>query len=281
MTPSDFDRFSRGLAQCAAGYLVKLTVDQVAAYWAALEAYDLAAVEAALAAAPRISPTFFPKVGELITLIEGSAQDRAAVAWRTLLSLSQSEGAYPSLQVADGGLAFAIDQAGGWIEYQRVLGDASREMERANQKSFEQLYRLGHARSVPGRYFPGAEEMGNYGAPPIMRPGPNGRPVLVYEIPVHVAVVVTERYSVLSMPFDVRTGRLTEAARAALTTGGEALRPYMPAPAPRLLAASIESPDEERATPEQVRQINQAVEALAGGRRLQLGPAPTESDTIQ
>lgn len=285
MTPFEFDRFNQALAAAAAGYLVKLTPDQVAAYWQQLQAFDLPAVEAALAQAPRQHPTFFPKAGELLALIEGSSQDRAAVAWRTLVGLCQVEGAYPSLQVTDGGLAYAIKQGGGWIEYQRRLSSASVEMERAHQKNFEALYRVGHARGVAAQYFIGTDEAANRDTDPPMRRGADGHLRPATEIPVKVCLVAVDRYVALKLPLDLRTRQLAAAAREALTAGGEAIRRYLPAPPPKLLAGTP-ADDDERATPEEIAQLNDAIAGLSGrrvmrGRLLGAAPEPTETDTVQ
>lgn len=283
MNQPDYAEFKTALRLTAEGYLIELTPPQIAAYWAALEPYDLDAVKAALRAAPRTSPTFFPKVGELIGIIEGSAEDRAAVAWRTLLEIV-ARGGWPSLQITDGALAFAIIEMGGYSMITSKLHECSAPMEASYLKQFSALYRIGLTRNAPPQYLVGEIEARNrtLGSWITIR---DGRQVEAFELPTPVCLVGTEKIVEMSMPLDLRTQQLTADARAALAGDAEAIRRYLPAPVAKALPAGP-IPAEERATPKQIAEIQDAVAALAGGRRLvrrELGPAiePTKSEQIQ
>lgn len=264
MTEDDRSRFAEILTALAETYGEELSAARLRLYFAALQDLDIEQVEFAgekIAGASR----FFPRPVEFREVIEGSAEDRAAVAWRTFLEIAAHSG-YPSLQLADGALAFAIEEMGGYREAVEKIHEASAEMQRAHQKSFEQFYKIGKMRGAPGKYLLGEFEARNRSLQSwiTMR---NGKPVQAFEVQVQVLLVGTDRFFELKMPLDLRTGQLAAPAREALAAGGDALRAYLPAPTARQIGAGA-TLEEERATPAEIAEIYESVAVFTGQRRL-------------
>lgn len=282
MTDGDKKQFAAILGALAEIFGQEMSKPKLNLYFGALKDLTIEQIERA---GEQLAGTakFFPRPVEFREAVEGSTLDRAAVAWRTLCGLCAHSG-YPSLQITDGALAYAIEEMGGYREAVAKIHDASPEMERAYQKTFEQFYKIGQARGAQPKYILGEFEARNRGLQSWTAMC-DGKPVQAFEVETPVFLVGTDRFVELKMPLDLRTGQLAGPARDALTAGGEALRAYLPAPPARQIGAGA-IPAEERATPEEIAEIHDAVAALAGGRRLTRrllgeGPAPTESEAIQ
>lgn len=259
MTKQDFAEFNTAMNKAALALDVTLTQEKIAVYFEDLADFPIDAVRDALTKARREHVyAGFPKVGDIRKHIEGTTQDRAELAWRTTTQLCTEQGAYPSLQVTDGALAFALDHLGGWCAFCAKVSDSSPEMLRAYENQFKASYRLGEARKAEARYFLGAFESHNRTVS--YRPGRD-------EIRQPVAMLRADRFLVLSMPFDLRTGQLCENARESLRLGGESLRRYLPAPAPQKRSLPPATP-QEMASPEDVAALKREIAALSGRQRL-------------
>lgn len=259
MTQTDFAAFDKAIKAAALALDVQLSAERIALYFEDLADYPIDAVVAALAKARRAQVyAGFPKAAEIIRHIEGTEQDRAELAWRTFCQLCTEQGHYPSIQVADGAMAYAIEHLGGWIGAQAKIADASPEMLRSYEHQFKTSYKLGAARNAEPRYFIGQFEAHNRTA--TYQPGRE-------QIALPVAMVRADKFLVLSMPFDLQAGRLVESARESLTTGGESLRRYLPAPVPRKLNPAPIAP-QEMASPEEIAELKAQIAALTGRQRL-------------
>lgn len=188
-------------------------------YFDGLKDFEIEQVTSAVQQAVK-SRTFMPKIAELCELIGGSASDHAELAWRTFIDLVKFEGSYPSLQIYDGGIAYAIECMGGWCSACEKISGASPEMLASHEKNFKASYKLGLVRDEKSAYLIGAVEADNRTLGQWKEPTVN-QPVCLVR-PGKVVKVV--------MPLDVAEGRLTDEARAALQSGGEALKKYLPAP---------------------------------------------------
>lgn len=278
MRDAEFDQFADALQQMADSYLQEITADQILAFWNDLREFELDAVRNAMRVARKVHPSFFPKAGELMTLIEGSGRDRAQVAWHTLRQIVD-EGGYPSLQIADGGLYFAIENMGGYREVVEKLRGCSIEMERAYEKSFLDLYRLGHAREVAGGYVLGEFEAHNRTLDSWVTVRGRQR-IETTELPVPVLLVGTERFVKLIMPLDLTTGKLADVARRAIAEGGDSLRRFLPQQAQPVARRGPETSG-PMASPAEIRAIRQAVNVLAGGGRPKLLALPAPAAEIE
>lgn len=255
MTHTDFAKFSEELTRTAESFGAEMTPQRIATYFEDLADLSLEAVLGALQYSRR-TLTFFPKIAELRRYAEGSVDDRAELAWRTVVDLVKFEGAYPSLYTQDGAIGYAIECLGGWLTVCAKFSSAGPEMIANYEKHFKNSYKLGALRNEEPRYLAGETETGN-------------RSLGVWKKPtVEQAVcLVRPGYVVKAiMPFSVADGRLSDEARKALETGGNDLRRYVPLP-PRPVKALEPAPDAELATPEEVAELKARIRLLAPSSR--------------
>lgn len=258
MNKSDFGKFNEEISRTADAFNAEMTPGRIKTYFEDLEDLSLEAVIGALQCT-RKTATFFPKIAELRKFAEGSVDDKAELAWRTLVDLVKFEGEYPSLQVYDGGIAYAIDCWGGWVATCAKLNAASPEMTASYAKEFKNSYKLGLMRSEQSKYFVGAVEVNNR-ALGHWKSATVEQPVMLVRPGKSVKVL---------MPLDIQAGRLTAEARQALEKGGDSLKKYLPGTyqAPKVLAAA---PGAEMATPEDVAELKRQIGTQ--GARLRLVP---------
>lgn len=250
MTKNDADKFTEILTGVAEVFGEPVSMPRFKAYFAALSDLSIEQVEEA---ATRLmnSCKFFPKPVEFREVLSGTSADQAEQAWRTFVELSRFESGYPSLQVTDGPLAFAIEHLGGWISATAKLNAASVEMAASYAKEFKASYKLGQWRNAEPKYLVGQFEAGNRGG--------NFERAKGNEIELSVCVVSLAGYQSYRLPFDLTTGQLTESAKAALSAGNDALRYFLPMPARPALPPA---PDSEMATPEEVQQLKASIRSL-------------------
>jgi len=255
MTESDYPQFASELTRTAEVSSTELTPDRINLYFDELRDLSLEAVIAGVTQVRRTQRNF-PHPSEIRQFVEGSINDRAELAWRTFLDLIRFEGEYPSLQVYDGAIAFAIVHLGGWPTACLRLGEASPEMVASYAKEFKSSYKLGAMRDEGPRYFVGKTEEAN-------------RSLGVWRSPtINQAVCLVRPGQIvrLEMPLDVTEGRLTDEARLALEGGGDALRQYLPLPAAPVKVLSP-APDAEMATQEEIDELLGKAKAIARGQR--------------
>ena len=147
MTKADFQEFAR-LYKTA----VKTTTrgfepddDVLMLAFEALSAYELPAIKAAIMAhitgdkgTQGITPA------HIITLIDGTPEDRAALAWALVeKALSSYNGAYESVRFPLPAYHFAIEKLGGWITLSDKYDDGSKRDVAFLAKEFKQFYVLG------------------------------------------------------------------------------------------------------------------------------------------
>ena len=102
---------------------------------------------------------YMPKPVDIISRIEGSADDRAIKAWHRVLEAARQHGAYESVKFDDPVIHFCIERMGGW---QKVCAMTEDELP-FREKDFRELYKLGRNvgwKDVP-KYFPGHHEINN------------------------------------------------------------------------------------------------------------------------
>jgi len=69
------------------------------------------------------SNKFFPMPADIITLIEGYAEDNACLAWATVQRMRESFGTWYTVQFSDPCVHYAIQQMGGWIKISEMPDD--------------------------------------------------------------------------------------------------------------------------------------------------------------
>ena len=85
-------------------------------WWNAMQGYSIDQVRRAFdkhAADPK-SGQFMPKPADLIRVLDGTQDDRAALAWSKVLSAIQRVGAYATVVFDEGAIHAAIEDLGGW-----------------------------------------------------------------------------------------------------------------------------------------------------------------------
>ena len=103
---------------------------------------------------------FFPRLAELIEMIEGPAptrQDRAALAWSELIGAIEKHGSYKSVIFADTAITAAVKAMGGWLQ---VCSWTEEELH-WRQKEFMQLYGGLQAQKGLPKRLAGREEIEN------------------------------------------------------------------------------------------------------------------------
>lgn len=85
----------------------------ILALFGELKMYPFEAVKAAVDAHCR-SERFFPMLADIVTRIEGRAEDRAAAAWALVLKAVARHGRSDSVRFPSPAIHYAISQMGGW-----------------------------------------------------------------------------------------------------------------------------------------------------------------------
>lgn len=126
----------------------------------ALSPYPYEAVEAAVKGSCR-HERFFPMLADIVTRIEGTSEERAAMAWALVLRAMGRWGYWDSVRFPDPAIHFAIQQMGGW---RRLCSSLTNDELPFRGRDFAQHYsmfdRVRHATSVPA-YLAGAHELNN------------------------------------------------------------------------------------------------------------------------
>jgi hypothetical protein len=163
MTPNEQDEFS-GLVSAAMAYFGATASPYVlSVWWAACEPYTMEQVRQALTRHAMNPDTgrFAPKVADIVRLLEGTAGDKAALAWGKALDAAQRVGAYSDVVFDDPAIHATIEDLGGWPKFCRVeTKDLSYLQHRfcesyrayAARGSFEYPRRLGGDRSSDDVY---------------------------------------------------------------------------------------------------------------------------------
>jgi hypothetical protein len=107
MHPHDFPTFNESLTVIAEAFDMKLSPQRINLYFEALADFDWSQVERALGRAIKTCK-FFPKVAEILELIEGSPDDRAQIAWVGAWAAVTTQGRYRSIRCEDAVVAETI-----------------------------------------------------------------------------------------------------------------------------------------------------------------------------
>jgi hypothetical protein len=91
-------------------------------WWAACERYTMEQVRQALTrhAMNPDAGRFAPKVADIVRLLEGTTEDKAALAWGKALEAVQRVGAYSDVVFDDAAIHATIEDLGGWPKFCRT-----------------------------------------------------------------------------------------------------------------------------------------------------------------
>jgi hypothetical protein len=147
----DKERFDRNLTGLAEMFDKELSEFVIMAYQQALSRFNDDQIERAMMAAA-FSLKFFPKPVELIELIEGKSQDRAIVAWDTLLTSIRRYGSYQSILFADSKITKTVELMGGWLQVCATTEDETKYRMTDFLKIYQGLNGNAEQMALMGRY---------------------------------------------------------------------------------------------------------------------------------
>lgn len=152
MTANDRERFARLIADVLGFYGQTPSVFALGVWWQACQAYDLDAVQAAFGrhAMDPERGQWAPKPADLVRQLQGSADDRAAMAWSLVLGACNRIGAYADVAFDDPIIHAVVADLGGWPTLCRTETAALSY----TQHRFVTAYRAYAHRGAPALYPP-------------------------------------------------------------------------------------------------------------------------------
>ena len=108
---------------------------------------------------------FFPMLADIIKQIEGTPDDRAALAWASVLKAKRKYKLRKGIRFSSPATHFALEKMGGWEKFYWSLDDSN---EAIKAKDFFRLFKIGEKcaswNNEPGKikvcpYFPSDEEI--------------------------------------------------------------------------------------------------------------------------
>ena len=121
----DIKRFVSNLNGLAEVLGAELSVLKIRFYEQALSRFTDDQIEMAITIAAQ-TMEFFPKPVQLIEIVEGKSQDRAIVAWDTLLTAIKRYGSYQSVLFADSKITKTVELMGGWLQVCSMTEDETK-----------------------------------------------------------------------------------------------------------------------------------------------------------
>lgn len=122
MKSSDKPRFVRLLTDVMAFYKQDVSEFALSVWWQACERYEFEQVSKALTghAMDADRGQFPPKPADLVRQLEGTATDRAMIAWGKVLEAMQRVGQYTDVVFDDPAIHAVVEDLGGWPKVCRV-----------------------------------------------------------------------------------------------------------------------------------------------------------------
>lgn len=113
--------FSDLLTDAMAFYKQDVSKFAMSVWWEACKKYDLDQVRSALTrhAMDAERGVYPPKPADMVRMLEGTATDRAVMAWGKALEAAQRVGAYTDVVFDDPAIHAAIEDLGGWPKFCR------------------------------------------------------------------------------------------------------------------------------------------------------------------
>ena len=142
MIEQDRARFLRAMLTLAETFGESISDQRIEAYFRVLGTYEIDEVEAMIGRAMRFC-RYFPKPVELVEQLEGSEEDRAALAWLTFEDAMRRVGQYRSVEFpTDPAIAHAIQMMWGtWPDAVSAWIGASEPEWQGQRKEFFAVYR--------------------------------------------------------------------------------------------------------------------------------------------
>jgi len=149
--------FLQSLNSLESAFGEKLSEDRAKIYWDILKGYSDLEIKKAVVRSIR-ELKFFPKIFEIIEIIEGSTEDEAEVAWLILKEKIERYGGYMSISFPENPVIGSVVKVlGGWI----IICDTTIEEEKWVKKEFIKLYPIMKKKSNHPEQLPGIFEIEN------------------------------------------------------------------------------------------------------------------------
>jgi hypothetical protein len=122
MKPTDKQQFSSMLRDVMAFYKQDVSPFALSVWWQACENFDFEQVSKALTkhAMDAERGMFPPKPADLVRQLEGTATDKAMLAWGKLFEAMGRIGAYTDVVFDDPAIHAAVEDLGGWVKICRI-----------------------------------------------------------------------------------------------------------------------------------------------------------------
>lgn len=140
MKTADLGAFSTALGVLGEVFNEQVSEARADAYFDALRDHSIEALAAACQTAVRRCK-FFPRPAELREFIEGSTEDRAALAWAAVMRAVVEVGCYESVDFGDRAIHGAIEAMGGWAAEAWQLERLDAKDLGFKEAEFRRLYR--------------------------------------------------------------------------------------------------------------------------------------------
>ncbi len=143
--------FLQSLNSLESAFGEKVSEDRAKIYWDILKGYSDIEIKKAVIGSIRVLK-FFPKISEIIEMIEGKIEDEAEIAWLVLKRKIESYGGYRSVSFPDNpAIGSVVEALGGWIG----ICDITVAEEKWVKKEFIKLYPImkkknNHLGQLPG-----------------------------------------------------------------------------------------------------------------------------------
>jgi len=130
--------FLQGLNSLESAFDEKVSEDRAKIYWDMLKGYSDLEIKKAVVGSIR-ELKFFPKISEIIEMIEGNIEDEAEIAWLVLKEKIERYDGYLSISFPENPIiGSAVEALGGWIK----ICDTTIEEEKWVKKEFIKLYSI-------------------------------------------------------------------------------------------------------------------------------------------
>ena len=143
--------FLQSLNSLESAFGEKLSEDRAKIYWDILKGYSDMEIKKAVIGSIR-ELKFFPKISEIIEMIEGNIEDEAEIAWLILKEKIERYDGYMSVSFPENpAIGSVVEALGGWIK----ICDIPIEEEKWVKREFIKLYPImkkknNHLKQLPG-----------------------------------------------------------------------------------------------------------------------------------
>jgi len=149
--------FLKSLNSLESAFGEKLNEDRAKIYWDILKGYSDIGIKKAVVRSIR-ELKFFPKISEIIEMIEGKIEDEAEIAWLVLKRKIESYGGYRSVSFPNNpAIGSVVEALGGWIG----ICDVTVAEEKWVKKEFIKLYPIMKKKNNHPGQLPGIFEIEN------------------------------------------------------------------------------------------------------------------------